>query len=495
MLGIFASTFFTSCEVDDAESIVVGEFTEVQTSVFEGNCQIEWQEVPTATEYKITIDNADEPISQKKNKISLKMQTESADNQISLGDHKIKVEAFRNKDLIHAGTMDFSVIGNLKNISTYQDAVHLKVSWDTTSLVSTYKILVDGEVKEATINAGVALLNIGTHIKMGKHEISVQGLNSDKIQIMGAKVSAELAPIDIDSPKNLKSTVMNDSLVISWDAVAEADGYQLFINDKRAEEQKIYSVKVFGTKASIKRAAWEKNKAIDFKVAATQDNKEGLRSEAISFIPKAPAKPTNLFVEAGNGRLKYSWDWAADDSKVEAVKYQLKINGENKALLETKSDSTLNLPRGFYKVEVTAVSKLGIESYKSDIASTVIRKEMTPLDAPVNLRITKSGWGMFSSKNLQWDYKDSTDISFNIKHYKVTDTEEQELVEVRRVKQGETISSKPSLQNLFYGYKITMYNVLMMNVAGKYNEVRVYLVDKDGNELGYTYLDGFPLNN
>jgi hypothetical protein len=160
-------------------------------------------------------------------------------------------------------------------------------------------------------------------------------------------------------PDNVEVTVNFDAIVLFWEEVGRADGYNVYIDGERANEETIPD-----TIFTIPRL---RNGFYDIEISSVQGALESELFYAGEFEIKAT--PENLLFLAdtpSTGTL--SWD-PVDD--VEG--YNVYLNGElfNEALITTSSVLLENLDVGEYQAYVTSVffylgDDITTESFPSD---------------------------------------------------------------------------------------------------------------------------------
>jgi hypothetical protein len=486
LLAMMLVVTLFSCEED--EKFVVGEITDITTKTSDGYYLINWTAISNADTYKLIVDE-DEPMEFQTNSASLAMQTIESEGKIALGNHALKLEAYSGTKLLAEAASQISVVDTLLNINSFQDMTTFKISWDTCALVTNYTIKVDDQDTKSDITAGECTLSFVTSanpdgdIEYGKHNFVVEGFNADGIKIMQTSLTANLAEINIDVPKNISVSTVGDSVLVAWDNVDGADGYQLFINNVKSQKSEDYVVEMVEGqeyKAIVKRTAWEKGKAVVFTAAALEDKKQGPVSEDASFTPETPITPVDLLVTAELGTCALAWN--VEDNDV-ATSFEITMNGEVVSNVSLHLDSIKNLDPAFYTFSIRGISALGVKSLATGEQKVVLREGTNPLPKPYDFLRKTTGWGPFKMPSVTVTWKNIGKANMVLKYVDGNGNE------LGRMEVSDTLA-RPGVSLGEFVYSKAYLADIESDSAwfDDIYELRVYSLDSLGNEQGYDYI-------
>lgn len=249
---------------------------------------------------------------------------------------------------------------NLVRLATPQNVTVSgnRVTWNNVSNANKYILYIDGARYECTTTEYTF-----TNLSEGNHKIKVQAINSDSQVYMPSRYSNEVSVTKLPKPANVRLEKAGDDIVLRWDAVNSATGYQLQIGIASSESVNRTSF-VLTTHSSQLQGGDGKQ----ITVYAKGDGATVLDSEPSDTITIAKLNaPQNLTVSGDN----ITWS-AAEVDGVMASSYILYIDGVEYPVTGT-SYSTANIPEGTHTVCVVAVGSISNNRYSinSDKSGTI----------------------------------------------------------------------------------------------------------------------------
>jgi subtilisin family serine protease len=213
-------------------------------------------------------------------------------------------------------------------------------------------------------------------------------------------VTTDTAPTAPDTPGNLAiSNLTYNSMDISWDAVADADDYDL-----QHREQGGNWTTVNQTGTSFNHTGLLAETTYEFRVRANNDvgssSYSGVSSATTLEAPTAPAIPTNLTASnVSYNSMTISWDAVTD-----ADDYDLDVRPQGGSWTTVKQTGTSYNYSGLtaettYEFRVRANNNIGSSSYSGVSSATTLEAPTAPA-VPTNLTASNV---TYSSMDISWD--------------------------------------------------------------------------------------------
>ncbi|WP_372753597.1 fibronectin type III domain-containing protein [Labilibaculum sp.] len=216
-----------------------------------------------------------------------------------------------------------------------------------------------------------------------------------------ASVLTEAAPTAPDTPNNLMaSNVTYNSFTISWDAVTDADNYDLSVRPQGGDWTFINTIST----TTYDYTGLNAETTYEFQVRANNSIGSSDYSEIVSATtlaaPTAPAVPSNL--QASNityNSLSISWDAVTD-----AEDYDLNVRpvGGSWTLINlstTTYDYSDLIAETTYEFQVRANNSIGSSDYSGIVSATTLEAPTTP-EAPSNIIASNITYNSFT---ISWD--------------------------------------------------------------------------------------------
>lgn len=162
-------------------------------------------------------------------------------------------------------------------------------------------------------------VNNSTYITLqtsGDYEVRVKAVNAGGEAISEAVYMTVLLP-----PKNLKGTVDNNSVNLSWDADPFAEGYRV----ERSQDGKNYVLVAITSNNQFRNENLQYEQTYYYRVRSYKGTIISEASDPITVTtpkPNLPAKPILTYDVTKDYKVKFSWNY---DKYVE--EYELNING------------------------------------------------------------------------------------------------------------------------------------------------------------------------
>lgn len=310
--------------------------------------QITANAVNSASGYKITV-NGTEVSSSNSNTFSLDLLSLSHDNtEVTF---KIAIKAIGNisSNNVVLDSKNYYEF-NLVRLATPQNVAVTgnKVTWNNVSNANKYILYIDGARYECSTTEYTF-----TNLSEGNHKIKVQAINSNSQTYIPSRYSNEVEVTKLPKPANVRLDNAGTDIVLKWDAIDGAYGYQLQIgiSDSEPSDRTSYVL----TKHTSKLQGGEGKQVT---VYAKGNGANILDSEPSTTITVAKLNaPQNLAVSGDN----ITWSPAEVDG-IMATSYILYIDGIEYPVTGT-SFSTENFPEGVHTVAVVAVGSISNNHY------------------------------------------------------------------------------------------------------------------------------------
>ena len=262
------------------------------------------------------------------------------------------------------------------NLEALVSESSVSLSWDAVSAADSYKIYRDGALLSSVSTESFSQSNLddGTYL-YEVASVNDYGESADRASI-SVNASAPEAPTD------LRASFSGSSVVLSWSAVSNASGYEIYRDGNLV--------------ASIDTHSFSQNNLADgtylYEVASINDYgiSEARASVSVSVDQLPPAAPSDL--KASVSASSVSLSWSAVD---EANSYRVYRDDSLLGTVSSNSFSETGLADGTYLYEVSAVDGAG-ES--SDRASISISVSTPPPETPANI----TSWVIGANVSLSW---------------------------------------------------------------------------------------------
>ena len=255
--------------------------------------------------------------------------------------------------------------------------LRVSLNWNTVHDASLYLIYRDGNLLEAVNTNSFSEDGVADGVYLYElSSVSDYGESADRASVIVTVNSS--AP---ESPTGLTASVNGDSVELSWDAVADATGYNVYRDGSLLEALSSNSFSDSGVADGTYL----------YEVSALNDYGEGAKASVSASVNNAPPDaPTNLNAIVNGDSVSLSWDAVAD-----ATSYNLYRDGGLIASPSTNSFNDGGLADGTYLYEVSAVDDAGESTSKASVSASV---NNAPPDAPTNLNAIVNG----DSVSLSW---------------------------------------------------------------------------------------------
>ena len=255
--------------------------------------------------------------------------------------------------------------------------LRVSLNWNTVHDASLYLIYRDGNLLEAVNTNSFSEDGVADGVYLYElSSVSDYGESADRASVIVTVNSS--AP---ESPTGLTASVNGDSVELSWDAVADATGYNVYRDGSLLEALSSNSFSDSGVADGTYL----------YEVSALNDYGEGAKASVSASVNNAPPDaPTNLNAIVNGDSVSLSWTAVAD-----ATSYNLYRDGGLIASPSTNSFNDGGLADGTYLYEVLAVDDAGESTSKASVSATV---NNAPPAAPTNLNAAVNG----DSVSLSW---------------------------------------------------------------------------------------------
>ena len=262
------------------------------------------------------------------------------------------------------------------NLEASVSAASVSLSWDAVSAADSYKIYRDGALLSSVSTESFSQSNLddGTYL-YEVASVNEYGESADRASI-SVNASAPEAPTD------LRASFSGSSVVLSWSAVSNASGYEIYRDGNLV--------------ASIDTHSFSQNNLADgtylYEVASINNYgiSEARASVSVSVDQLPPAAPSDLTASVSASSVSLSWS-AVD----EANSYRVYRDDSLLGTVSSNGFSETGLADGTYLYEVSAVDGAG-ES--SDRASISISVSTPPPETPANI----TSWVIGANVSLSW---------------------------------------------------------------------------------------------
>ena len=262
------------------------------------------------------------------------------------------------------------------NLEALVSESSVSLSWDAVSAADSYKIYRDGALLSSVSTESFSQSNLddGTYL-YEVASVNDYGESADRASI-SVNASAPEAPTD------LRASFSGSSVVLSWSAVSNASGYEIYRDGNLV--------------ASIDTHSFSQNNLADgtylYEVASINNYgiSEARASVSVSVDQLPPAAPSDLTASVSASSVSLSWS-AVD----EANSYRVYRDDSLLGTVSSNGFSETGLADGTYLYEVSAVDGAG-ES--SDRASISISVSTPPPETPANI----TSWVIGANVSLSW---------------------------------------------------------------------------------------------
>ena len=262
------------------------------------------------------------------------------------------------------------------NLEALVSESSVSLSWDAVSAADSYKIYRDGALLSSVSTESFSQSNLddGTYL-YEVASVNDYGESADRASI-SVNASAPEAPTD------LRASFSGSSVVLSWSAVSNASGYEIYRDGNLV--------------ASIDTHSFSQNNLADgtylYEVASINDYgiSEARASVSVSVDQLPPAAPSDL--KASVSASSVSLSWSAVD---EANSYRVYRDDSLLGTVSSNSFSETGLADGTYLYEVSAVDGAGESSDRTSISISV---STPPPETPANI----TSWVIGANVSLSW---------------------------------------------------------------------------------------------
>lgn len=264
-----------------------------------------------------------------------------------------------------------SIPSNLKYTSTDNG---IKISWDAAAGADGYEVEIDGKTIISTFVAYYVHTGLSSYTE---HFYRVRSKNADGLSNWSEVIYAStLLPV----PSNLSARVTADGIIVTWDAVENATGYDIEVDGVVINN---------GNLISYTHEDFLVNTEYSYRVRSKNGTAVSQWSEEI--IRKTyTGVPSNISASATSTEIDVTWD-----PVIGAQSYELEVDGRiiNTGMYTFYKHSGL-LPNSVHKYRVRARNAAGSSQW-----SEIVTK-LTALDTPANLRSTSIS---ATSITIMWD--------------------------------------------------------------------------------------------
>ena len=349
--------------------------TNLIASVSQDSVALTWDTVDDATSYNIYRDSS-----------LLGSTTSNAFTDTTLADDTYLYEVSAVDD-IGESTSKASVSATVNNVppaaptnlTASANGSNVNLTWDTVNDATSYNVYRDSSlIASPNTNAFT-----DTALADGTYLYEVSAVDDAGESTSKASVSATVNNVPPAAPTNLSASVNQDSVNLSWDAVADAASYNVYSDGSLI--------------ASPTATTFTDNALADgtylYEVSAVDDAGESTSKASVSATVNnaVPAAPTNLSASVNQDTVNLSWNTVAD-----ATSYNVYRDSSLIASPTSNAFTDTALADGTYLYEVSAVDDIGESTSKTSVSATV--NNAAP-DAPTNLTAIVDG----DSVDLSWD--------------------------------------------------------------------------------------------
>ncbi|WP_282126118.1 fibronectin type III domain-containing protein [Marinifilum flexuosum] len=228
-----------------------------------------------------------------------------------------------------------------------------------------------------------------------------------------ANVTTEAAPTAPDTPTNLAaSAITYNSMTISWDAVTDADDYDL---DVRPQGGSWTTINQVGT--SYDYSSLSAETTYEFRVRANNEvgssDYSAIASATTEAAPTAPDTPTNLTASSITySSMTISWDAMADTDDYDL---QVRVQGGSWTTINqtgTSYNYTGLTGETTYEFQVRANNEIGSSAYSVVESATTLEAPTAP-ETPANLMASSI---TYNSMTISWDaVTDADDYDLDVR--------------------------------------------------------------------------------
>ena len=258
------------------------------------------------------------------------------------------------------------------------DGDSVSLTWDVVSDASSYKVYRDGGLLSSVRSNSFSDSGLANATYL--YEVTAVDTNGEGTS--RASVSATVNNLPPDAPSGLTATVDGDSVSLTWNAVGDASGYNVYRDG--------------GLLGSVSGNSFSDSGLNDgtylYEVAAVSATGESASRAAVSvtIANSPPNAPTGLTATVSGDSVLLNWDAVSGASS-----YKVYRSGNFLSSLSSNSFNDTGLAAGTYLYEVTAVSAAGESTSRSSVSATI---DNSPPNAPTGLTATVDG----ASVSLTW---------------------------------------------------------------------------------------------
>ena len=255
----------------------------------------------------------------------------------------------------------------------------VSLSWDEVSAAESYRVYRDGALLSSVSTESFSQSNLDD----GTYLYEVASVNEYGESADRASISVSVNGSAPETPTDLRASLSGSSVVLSWSAVSNASGYEVYRDGNLV--------------ASTDTHSFSQNNLVDgtylYEVASVNDYgiSEGRASVSISVDQLPPAAPSDLMASVSASSVSLTWSAVGEANSYRVYR--------DDSLLETVSSNSFSetgLADGTYLYEVSAVDGAGESTSKASVSITV---NNIPPAAPTSLNASANG----SNVNLTWD--------------------------------------------------------------------------------------------
>ena len=164
------------------------------------------------------------------------------------------------------------------------------------------------QITSTSTNAVVTGLNNGT-----EYTLRVKATKPGVFDTWSADVTGTPeAPVSLGAPQNVTVTPGHQQLILTWDAVSDAEGYVVQWKSGTEEYDERRQILISTTTSSIVVAGLANGTEYTLRVKATKPGVTGTWSADVTGTPEAastttPGAPTGLTATAGNAQVTLAW--------------------------------------------------------------------------------------------------------------------------------------------------------------------------------------------
>lgn len=198
------------------------------------------------------------------------------------------------------------------NIMTTSDNNEITVTWYKVPYGESYDIEIDGS---EIVNVSDTMYIHKTNQPNTKHTYRIRAKNISGVSEWSDEGYIVTLPESVQSLTNVIAIVTNDSITISWDAVAKDAKYYIEVDGKVVQNE---------TMTMYKHSDLKPNSYHIYKIKFMDENNKSdwCAVLALSTLPNPPDAPTGITTTATNNSIEFRWD------KVEnATGYDVEVDG------------------------------------------------------------------------------------------------------------------------------------------------------------------------